>query len=233
MDFLELGNAKFLNKTVNWFGFDTESSFNKNIKTLNHLKIPYDNITYSFNSHGFRTPEFGQQPSIIFLGCSNTLGVGVKKEKTFSYIVSKEIGLIECNLAVGGSSNDVAFRLLKKWFNKLNPKLVIWLKTYQDRFELIDGNNILKIKATDEYYNDFYKIWINNEINQELQKERNTLAIRQLCKNLPLLELDIIDIKFIDVARDLSHPGEQTHELISKIILSKIDKLDNEFIVKE
>lgn len=50
-----------------------------------------DNVTYSMNEFGFRSPDFKKDKSIfLFNGCSFTFGTGILLEKTWPYLVSSE-----------------------------------------------------------------------------------------------------------------------------------------------
>lgn len=227
-DVLSLGNTNYISKSVKWFGYDSEKLYKRNKVEVKKIGIN-SNVFYEFNSTGFRCNELTSDPNIVFLGCSSTVGVGVQKEKTFSHIVSKSLNLAENNLGVGGSSNDTAFRLSQYWLKRLNPKFVVWLITYDDRFEIYDQYKFLKILASDKVKrtDSFYKMWVKYQINRDLHKSKNIHAVKNLCNesNVPLITLDLIDIPTLDLGRDLSHRGENTHQYIANTILEKINSL--------
>ena len=76
---------------------DTEERYLENLK----LKRPEmesngwinQEITYKFNSFAFRCNEFTSDPSILFLGCSHTVGVGLPIEHTWPTIVANNLNL--------------------------------------------------------------------------------------------------------------------------------------------
>lgn len=65
-------------------------------------------ITYVLNSDGYRTKEFDEidwENSVVLIGDSNSVGVGVPVEQTVSAILEERINRPVINLSVAGSSN--------------------------------------------------------------------------------------------------------------------------------
>lgn len=91
--------------------------------------------TYKFNDHGFRCDDFSKSSEypILFLGCSNTCGVGLEIENTWQYILldkittytEKKIPL--WSLATAGSSIDKQALLLEKHIDTLQPRFIFFL----------------------------------------------------------------------------------------------------------
>ena len=92
-------------------------------------------IIYNTYEYGFRTP-LTSEPSAVFLGCSNTFGTGLNFEQTFSYKVSKSLGLPCVNLGIPGASLDHSYRILKTFLPVLNPKYIFCLAPESTRGEL-------------------------------------------------------------------------------------------------
>jgi len=129
------------NQTLSWLGFDQELYYKNNLKiNYDQLQengwIDYEPFTYSFNSLGFRGPEFTDEPCLVTLGCSLTFGIGLPYDSTWAVLLAKKLDLKLVNLGVGGTSNDVAFRLAYSWLPRLNPKIVVLNATFSDRFEI-------------------------------------------------------------------------------------------------
>jgi hypothetical protein len=82
---------------LQWLPSDTEELFIKNKeKRLEELKTGgwlNTEIEYSFNNYGFRSEEFDTTPSILYLGCSFTVGIGLRIEHTWPYLVSTAMNL--------------------------------------------------------------------------------------------------------------------------------------------
>ena len=88
-----------------------------------------DEITYTFNSYGFRSDEFEEDnDSIIFLGCSHTMGVGLPSNRVWCHLVASSLGLRYFNLGIGAGSLDSAFRVFSEWYPIIKPKYVFLQK---------------------------------------------------------------------------------------------------------
>ena len=233
------GYSHFSNKILNWFEWDDEERFNKNlIDNKTEIKEWVDNkFTYSFNSYGFRSNKFNLDPSVMFLGCSHTMGLGLPFEHTFSSIISKELNLKNFNLANCGGSNDLAFRMAYNWIPQLKPKIVFLFSPEAARLELLTIDNEVHLfgpwKAWQSMSNDSYwSKFISNNINFQTNKIKNQLAIKYICNelNIKLHIFDTIDITTnqsspfyrIDLARDLIHPGIKTNKNIATHMLSML-----------
>lgn len=225
---------KYANKTLNWLPMDTEIRYNTNFKE-NHNKLkefgwdsPSNAISYHFNEHGFRSDDFSHSSSVLFLGCSLTLGIGVPYEKTWAYLVSKSLNLANYNLGIGGGSNDTAFRLGHYWIPKLMPKLVVWKMPDQDRIELLDRNEAHRILMTGKNYSpwaDYYKIYVSQNFNGTLNRQKNLLAVTHICQNLniPLVTMDN-HIPRYDFGRDLAHPGIKSNQFHANTVIDLINQ---------
>ena len=224
----------FANQEMKWHPFDSEERYQFNLKNdYRRLEqfgwLDNHDFTYKFNSHGFRCNEFTDQDSIMFLGCSHTVGVGLPLEKTFSQIVSKKLNLQCANLAVPATSNDTAFRLSFNWIPKLKPKIVVLMSPDPARFELLLKNgkfNFMPIPEPQEKYKGFYYDWIMHNDNSGLNQEKNKLATENIANHYgcKFIFLDALStIKYIDYGRDLWHCGVENNKVIADILLEKIN----------
>jgi hypothetical protein len=226
-------NSSLANQEIPWHGTDSEELYQKNL-IRNRSQLEQYNwvdrpITYKFNSHGFRADEFNStDSSVVFIGCSHTLGVGLPVESTWPYIVSAKLRLKNYNLGVGGSSNDTAFRLTHYWLEQLKPSLVIFLSAERTRSELhIDEDQTYDLSVWPIDFpmiDNFTKSWLSNNINSDMNYLKNTLAIRQLCSDhgIKYVQEEVSAICAIDTARDLQHYGEKTNRGIASMFLSKL-----------
>jgi|688.fasta_scaffold577544_2 hypothetical protein len=224
--------------TLEWLGTDSEKNFDHNKKhsysLLKNNGWLTNKITYKFNSHGFRCEEFSEDPSIMFLGCSMTLGIGVSLEDTWVCQVANELNLHSVNLAVGGSSCDTAFRLCYDYIDKINPKIVVIRPPNIGRAELfVKDKDPIHLgpwiahgeRSPYEYY---YKHWITSDINSKYQKLRNIHAIEKLCidKGIRFYNTEnsenVNQIHSDKLGRDLMHPGVEWHKNIATAILKDL-----------
>jgi len=227
--------SEYSNQILNWLPMDTEDLYQKNLQDQYDSLKKYNwidaNITYKFNSYGFRSDEFSSEPNIVFLGCSHTVGIGLPLESTWPYLISNQLQLKRFNLGIGASSNDTAFRLALTWISKLKPKLVIFLSTDEYRLELHTENTIADIGPWSNNQGHFYKEWVTNCNNSKLNYLKNKLAVQQICmdNNIKFLEQSFAGIipmlrmaGVYDFARDLSHRGVESNKIIANYFLSQI-----------
>ena len=220
---------------------DTKDLYEKNLINKYELLKKYDwidtTITYNFNNQGFRCADFRDGLSIIFLGCSFTLGVGLPKKDIFPTLVANELNLTCYNLAQGGSSSDTAFRLGYYWIPQLKPKIVVMLAPEIHRLEhlyMTEKSEIEYARFYPQALNpeEWYQKYILIKENSDLNRIKNRLAIENICQheNVKLLYLTYEDhfLKFREdfgpehMARDLAHPGKITHKKFAEEILSMI-----------
>lgn len=229
---------EYANKTLDWLPSDTEKKYNYNI-THNYEKLQEmgwvdKQITYSFNEYGFRCPSFSDDPSILFLGCSLTTGIGLPLENTWPYIVSAELKLNLINLGQGGGSGDTVFRLAHGWIPRLKPKIVYVLMPHEDRNEIVSVRektvfllpSQLKEGHLPKKWEEYYSDWLLEPTNMNIAAIKNRLALKQLClqNNCKFVFSSVHELIFVDLARDLGHPGIETNKNIAAMALDKINK---------
>lgn len=124
-------------RTALWHSTDNEENYHE---MQAHGPNPFKpgDFTYNFNRAGFRSDEFDlpSELPIIFIGCSNTEGIGLPIEMTWSYRLLEKIRaetgktIPYWNLSISGASTDTlasqmlyAHRVLK-----IRPKFVFgWI----------------------------------------------------------------------------------------------------------
>lgn len=218
--------SNLANTELYWLPMDTEQLYKENLNNKRELLEKYNwidsNFTYKFNSHGFRCEEFTNDPSVVFLGCSMTVGIGIPVEATWASLVSSELNLFCYNLGIGGTSNDTAFRMANSWLERIRPKIVIFCQTYDHRIELFGPEGAIANISTE--LPEFYNTWLSNKFNATLLETKNRLAIAQLCNQLGIkfLSVSVEEIQYQDLARDLAHPGTQSNVDFSKLVLGRL-----------
>jgi hypothetical protein len=225
-------SSLYANQTILWFQTDSEERYQKNLaeREPELRKFFWVNrpFTYQFNSAGFRSDEFdATAPGILFLGCSHTVGVGLPAETTFSNIIAKELNLKCYNLGVAGAANDTAFRLADYYIPRLNIKTVVFLSSERTRLELFTADQerlILMPSDSDvkENIRGFYRYWLSNDVNSNMQHRKNVLAIQQLCSQhgIKFYHREFLNFPLIDKARDLAHYGINSNRQIAEKILA-------------
>lgn len=225
---------QFRNQELKWLSTDSENAFNHNLRVNQFQLEEYGwlnkTISYKFNSEGFRCEEFAPDECIIFLGSSIPMGIGLPLDQTYPSIVSKQLGLKCYNLALGGTSNDTAFRMGLHWIGKLNTKIVVFDSEFAERFELLSSYSYKHFipSVVDDL---FYKTWLSAEENSYLNKQKNVLATQALCTTLGIKFVNIDTEnnkgpKHGSMARDLLHPGTLNHKHTAYNLLKIINKYE-------
>jgi hypothetical protein len=228
-------------QSLNWLPDDTEKIFQQNLQNKEcqeyfHSKgwLEPDAITYRINSEGFRSEEFDPQAaSVVSLGCSYTIGIGLPETATWSYLVSQTLELKNYNLAWGGTSADTCFMMADHWLPILQPKLVVMAAPPKHRFDLISEKNNHKhdtylpaseINGAEQ--DGFIKTWFLNDRNADLNNARNRLAVEGLCARLGIrcLTYNAHDWfaksrEEVEYARDWMHAGPRGHQTFAERII--------------
>ena len=85
-----------------------------------------DDIHKIINSDGHRGPEFIDNVDILFAGCSQTYGQGVKDGTIWGELVAKELGLSYNNLSYrGGSVMQIIYNIFNYCQKHGNPKYML------------------------------------------------------------------------------------------------------------
>jgi hypothetical protein len=235
------------NQTLQFTGSDTKQLFNLN-KRKDWFFNDYD-ISYSYNDLGHRCKDINNidlSNYIMFTGCSNTEGIGLKLEHTYPYLVSKKLSCDYYNLAIGSTGLDVLEYNLLTWLQKVDskPKLVIIQWPDHSRFLSKNPNYESFIpfgrwSASSTTIGKFstYTIGrfiVNSEtsLHNLARKALTENILFQLIAGIPVITLQQSNLQYYhdktlfwpngDLARDLIHPGIKSHEYIANLILENI-----------
>lgn len=137
-----------------WMGMDTEEAYRKH---SGHPVYNADDITYDFNSYGYRCAEFSTDADIrvLSVGCSYVLGLGLPARDIFHERLCRRIAaagsatICNWNLGVGGASNDLISRLVHLAVPCLAPDLVLVHFTHSSRrdYVTVEGQQLGYIPA--------------------------------------------------------------------------------------
>ena len=225
---------QYASQTLDWLPSDSQQLYNMHIKKdnaksrkLKKLRFDSQNVKYKFNDYGFRCDNFKNNNNIVFLGCSLTLGIGINLENTFSQTIADTLNLNNCNLALAGGSNDAMFRIAYHWLPQLKPDIVVCYAPTKERSECFINNHHETLMASHPNNNRWYMNYLKEDNNFKINYQKNKLAIEHLCSqiNTTLLFLHVEDWEFDyrkDLARDLMHPGVESHGLIAKQMLNQL-----------
>jgi hypothetical protein len=205
-----------------------------------------DNITYTFNKDGFRADEFtgGVNDSVLFLGCSLTVGIGVDLESSWTHRVASSLGLRHYNLGVGGGGPDMCFRLAHHWIPRLRPKYVMMLTPYAGRIEIVVEEAIIQLLPNSlkhleytgqrEKLEPYYETWLSHPANADMNLLKCSLGVQSICDSIgaQLIEIPLIKLELETlmgpggwsgtVGRDLMHPGTEWHKAVADKFLQTL-----------
>jgi hypothetical protein len=127
---------------VQWCGQDSLENYRKN---GGHPLYGENDVAYSYNSRGYRCPEFDAEAQVrmVSIGCSFALGVGVPQSAAFHELFAErlrqELGstVVNWNLSTSGASNDYIARVLQLTTSELDPDVVLILFTRLARREYV------------------------------------------------------------------------------------------------
>ena len=232
---------RWANQKLYWFPSDSEEKYQEHLKTrpgkLKELGWIDNSFTYEFNSLGFRCKEITDADSIMFLGCSVTLGIGLPNHTIFPTLVSNKLNLQCINMGVGGSSADTAFRIASLYIEKIKPKIVVATLLFPERTELLTSHDVISFnpemttlkglsRENRQYVMEYYEKFLEVPETSHINQQKNILAINKLCDmhNVKFVSqtMSRIPLDFYNQARDLLHPGTDYHTKLSEIILEKI-----------
>ena len=238
------------NTITRFIGGDTKIQFIENSKKMPedwyYHNIP---ISYEINKYGHRSKNFediNQDNYMLCIGCSHTVGVGLELEKTYPYLLSKELGMDYYNLSVPATGIDVLEYNLLTWYFKMQkkPKLLVIQWPDHSRFIEYDFERSRALERGSWNNESNYVSFIVNAEESGMFYGRKALSIaliKAVTKDTPTVNfnyakqreygIDNIYFSMIDKARDLSHAGIQSHakivdQLIEHIEFNKLIKRD-------
>jgi len=225
--------------TFSWYPSDSYTKFQTLSKK--HKAAWKDvELTYKLNSYGMRMegdPAPGN--NILFLGCSMTFGIGVPKETSWPYLVSKQMNMGEINMGNPGGSLDSLFRLYNAWQYELQAPITCLLIPPQYRKEKIiesmDGDLLIAkiarwtINHMTSPEMQAVALQSINDTEMYMNEKRNIDAIKNIAHetNSKLIIIDSYNLSPEvynkgSIGRDNGHPGFYWHEKVAETFLNEI-----------
>ena len=239
-------NSLLSDKCVAWVPTDTQALYEKNLNDPEQQKLLQQygwigvDISYTHNSHAFRTAEFETKENFIAVGCSHTYGIGLHQHQTWSELLSGMLDLSVYNLGVPGGSADTCYRVVKHYVKELRPKFVAMLQPEPSRQEIfIRGLPYIYVPngADEENLSSspWLKHWYANDDNGNVAAQKNIDAIIGICKTYQV-DFYMVEAHHVSghgphnfrtstglsLARDLQHPGTAFHHRLATEFLKNI-----------
>ena len=181
-------------------------------------------IEYRFNAQGFRCDNDNDvlepHTANMYLGCSNTMGIGVNLHETWCQHVNDRVGGTMLNMGQAGGAAETCYRLAAHWIPIVRPRAVYMLSPPATRREFWtsdDRVDIMGPRSTIPKH-------MVAETEIQINRERLVNAINFLCMthSIPFNYVYFQPMfrewgmKMHDLARDGSHPGPNTHKAIAQ-----------------
>lgn len=212
----------------------------------------YESFDYEINQYGFRYKEPSTDNILLASGCSITFGQGLKQERIYTEIISKNLGLECVNVALPGTGPDIQIANAYWALQKYKPKVFLfYMSDVERKFHATEyGYKTVSPNWDDDLFVNPIekKIWTavseKYEWSRYLQIAWAMYPIVNYCKlndikffwkcwaGKPDAELrqfdwlidthDLGNIKAIDKARDDMHSGINSHEDFANRILDVI-----------
>lgn len=196
-----------------------------NLDTINMKPDMSNQIRYKLNSYGYRDTEWTEQDlnnSIWCVGHSDTMGMGVQYDETWSYKLAQLTNIKTINLGIAGGSYDTFSRIIGSGLKKYKPKYIVVQGTTRERKEYItkDFQQLVLPSFTKDMlpHNDVWRY--TDSVTEEYEFERNINLIQYACiaSDVKLIMFDLPnrwDLIKVHPAADNLHIGKQIHEDIS------------------
>jgi hypothetical protein len=168
----------YQNKNRKTIGY--EGSFEKNLDK---------NTEYSFNNFGFRDNNWFGESEILAVGCSNTCGIGVPIDGSWTKILEKKINKDVRNLSRPGASiQELIYQTFAYFKTFGNPKTIICL--FPDPFRMLapTKKNMVGVK---DIGNDqgVVSLHLNSFTNSKVSERKKLLK-------MPYIYDDIMPMEF-------------------------------------
>ena len=200
------------------------------------------NISYRYNSRGFRDHEWPEDLSDVIwcVGDSFTVGIGQPFEETWPQVLENKLGKRCINIGEDGCSNDRIQSRVNEIIRKYKPRLIVVMWSYMHRrfvnFENIqyDKNDFGAVKDLKNFIKN-YKLCASEQTkiihsivpgggpDSNPMKADNVLEyVLQKDNNIH----DLVIFPQLDHSRDNYHFDIKTSELVTDLMIEKINTID-------
>lgn len=192
---------------------------------LAHFKSYPKNISYMYNSRGFRDHEWPEDLSDVVwcVGDSFTVGIGQPFEETWPQVLQKKLGKRCLNLGEDGCSNDTMALRIQEICKLHSPRLVVVMWSYFAR-RRVNGENVQHDRNDFGVDKDMANFSKNFKIVNELPTKIINLIIPFAFDDIKSVKekyKNTILVRHIDYARDHYHFDVKTSNGICDLIIKK------------
>lgn len=220
--------------TWDFFSIDDYETYQKSLKIESENWYYRSNpVRYTLNSHGYRTKEFKDidwENSVVIFGCSRIFGTGVDDSHTIPTYLEKLLGIPVINMGMSGTSIQFALHNSLMLYQKYGPpKAVLYGMTGIGRYLYYQRSHVNNsCKYEDKVVEDAIDHLIpfnlvNVELIRNLWKDKCKYYEFSLFPTTSkILGCDLYSPILGDYARDKSHSGRKSNELIAQSLYKKL-----------
>ena len=211
-----------------------------------HFKNYPKEITYQYNSRGFRDREWPEDLSDVIwcVGDSFTVGIGQPQDETWPRVLEKRTGKRCLNLGEDGCSNDTMVLRAQEICRLYKPKLIVVMWSYFSRRRINDKDirfdrndfgaqedliNFTKnFKIVDSLPTNIIHLLIPNaciNLDECLRQQLDYIFIQSDLLNDQQIK-DILTFSQLDYSRDYHHFDIKTSEYVCDLIMEKTKNFD-------
>jgi hypothetical protein len=229
----------YVDAVVESYGLDTVADcFDKK-----YFKNYPHKVEYVFNSRGFRDiewPESNLSEYIWCVGDSHTVGMGVPREHTWTYLLQEKTKIRTINVSMDGASNTWIARKVSSIIESVAPKNIIIQWSYIHRRE----RDSIRLSDEDRrlwHTDDFFDLEFNINLTFDNIAQVDTLAkthgvniihtfipycvtqvsgIELFYDKVKQLDIHIVDYDVLDKGRDGHHYDMKTADLLTNNIVN-------------
>jgi len=194
-------------------------------------------VSYRYNSRGFRDHEWPEDLSDVVwcVGDSFTVGIGQPFEETWPQMLESKLGKRCINVGEDGCSNDTMSLRIQEICKSYTPKLIVVMWSHLQRRRVNDENvhhnkNDFSNSRDLKNFIKNYKLCANvqtdiiHSIIPDVFTEKNLKNIQYILQHEEIE--DIISFPQLDYARDYHHFDIKTSELVTDLMIEKINIID-------
>jgi hypothetical protein len=217
--------------TVEFVGTDDAVTYERNLVTQpNDWHYRHKPISYVFNSAGYRASEWNHydwSESVVLLGCSYTLGVGVAEDETVSSQLSSLLSRPVINLGVAASSCWFSYHNSQRLHKSaIRPWAIVQLWTDPSRLTEYVSNGALHLGSWSPFPG-LYGYWNASDHNSSqhvaaiqysdrIQWHGVKYVSASVFPAAALLGCELLQTVANDLARDRQHHGRQSNRRIAE-----------------
>jgi len=191
-----------------------------------------DYTTNSFRMRMSSDPKYNPD-SVVFLGGSDTWGVGMAYEDTYVHLISQQLGLEAVNLGVPAGGMDSAFRIYHQWQPLIKARYTVFNVTPGVRREVIctskiDYSRVIECKILGRWNVDSMPDLLQQHLNDyeyTMQRYKNIAGITALAKehNSHLIVIENTE-EWPTTAADGMHYGKEYHTWVTEQAIKGVAK---------